>query len=179
MGINFGRCAPYLCITGIGWTLLPAAVPVRTLPTASPKYRGAGWRATTFERPRSTIVIVVGAAGGGAAEFMYFLDNNFVGDASLLHYRPQITAGTRPAVVLIYDPYSYAIKRDLYGATITFTPLVLESLVYFTDDSFTVALLRQRERKGGSVCVRVIAVALLGIICTRGHITAFLLERRR
>jgi len=122
MGINFGRRAPYLCITGIGWTLLPAAVPVRTLPTASPKYRGAGWRATTFERPRSTVVIVVGAAGGGAAEFMYFLDNNFVGDASLLHYRPQITAGTRPAVVLIYDPYSYAIKRDLYGATITFTP---------------------------------------------------------
>jgi hypothetical protein len=43
--------------------------------------------------------------------------------------------------------------------------------VYFTDDSFTVALLRQRERKRGSVCVRVIAVALLGIICTRGHIT--------
>lgn len=37
---------------------------------------------------------------------------------SLFHYRPQITAA---AVVLIYDPYSSAINRDLYGATITFT----------------------------------------------------------
>lgn len=42
------------------------------------------------------------------------------------------------AVVLIYDPYSSAIKRDLYGATITFTldtgpPCILPG------DSFTVA----------------------------------------
>lgn len=48
------------------------------------------------------------------------------------------------AVVLIYDPYSSAIKRDLYDATITFT-LDTGPPVYFTGDSFNAARRNQCE----------------------------------
>lgn len=59
---------------------------------------------------------------------VHFPDNNFVRPVSpFFYYRPQITAAT---VVLIYGPYSSAINRDLYGATITFT-LDTPSPVYF------------------------------------------------
>lgn len=65
--------APYLCITGIGWTL-PAALPVSHIayrnPEVSRKGREGGREggeeprrgdgaATTFERPRSTVVVIV------------------------------------------------------------------------------------------------------------------------
>jgi len=62
---------PYLCITGIGWTLSMAVG--SHIAYGNPEVSSLGRRTTTFERPRSTAVV--------AAEFMYFLDNNFVGCA--------------------------------------------------------------------------------------------------
>lgn len=62
------------------------------------------------------------------AGLVHFPDNNFIRPVSpFFYYRPQITTAT---VVLIYGPYSSAINRDLYGATITFT-LDTRSPVYF------------------------------------------------
>lgn len=68
---------------------------------------------------------------------MYFLDNNFVGGLPLL--LPATNYRAAAAVVLIYDPYSSAIKRDLYGATITFTPRITHGPpCILPEDSFTV-----------------------------------------
>lgn len=68
---------------------------------------------------------------------MYFLDNNFVRSSPPL-LLPTTNYRAAAAVVLIYCPYSSAIKRDLYGATITFT-LDTGPPCISLGDSFTVA----------------------------------------
>lgn len=118
---------------------------VRSSPTGAPKYHGGGARPLSNPEEPTVVAVVV-------AEFMYFLDNNFVGCFPLLlpatNYGGHATADAA-VVVLIYDPYSSAIKRDLYGATITFT---LRTRVYPPCISPTTVLLWRVTRRNATRC---------------------------
>lgn len=100
----------------------------------SPEVSSQGRRAATFEQPRSTIVV--------ATEFMYFLDNNFVGYALLPLLLPatNYSGRTRAAVVLIYGPILLRDQaRFIWCNNITFALRTRVHPCISSDDSFTVA----------------------------------------
>lgn len=76
-----------------------------------------GKRNTTFERPRSTVVVVVAVA---TTEFMYFLDNNFIAERERekgSETLPSSITGHKlqwAAVVLIYDIHTPPRSSAIY-----------------------------------------------------------------
>jgi len=162
---------PYLCITGIGWTL-PAAVSVRTLPMEAPKYRSGGDALRPLsdpEVPSSSPPPPPSSSSVPQNSCIFWIIIS--SDASLFYYRPQITVGTRAAVVLIYDPYSSAIKRDLYGATITFTLRTGVPRVFHRRQFYCGITPRENENLDAEARVYN-RRGFTRIICTRGRITS-------